>query len=105
MSSIGAVLSPFGWGEVCFRDFEAILHGAALAKPSMDHVETWPDVYRPGETFVALRWDAKDLTDACETLLSSPSERRRLAANAVEALGEAHRRLGERTESFIAELC
>lgn len=38
--------SPFGYGEVCWRDFEAILVGSLLIKPSMDHIETNPNVWR-----------------------------------------------------------
>lgn len=41
------VLSPFGWGELCFRDFEAVFSGALLMKPDMSHLETWPDVFSP----------------------------------------------------------
>ena len=46
------VLSPFGWGELCFRDFEAVLSGALLLKPDMSHLETWPDVFVNNETYV-----------------------------------------------------
>ena len=60
------VVSPFGWGEICFRDFEAILGGALLVKPDMSHVDTWPDVYRPFETFVPFRWDASDLNEVLD---------------------------------------
>jgi len=35
-----ATLSPFGWGEVCFRDFEAVWSGSTLVKPAMAYVET-----------------------------------------------------------------
>ena len=41
---VAAVLSPFGWGEVCFRDFEAVINGSLLIKPNMDHIETWPSI-------------------------------------------------------------
>src|SRR5690606_4778495 len=44
-------LSPFGWGEVCFRDYEAIACGSLLVKPEMAHLETSPDIYIPGETY------------------------------------------------------
>ena len=52
-----AVLSPFGWGEICFRDFEAMACGCALVKPSLDHVETWPDVFDEDSTYIALPWN------------------------------------------------
>lgn len=80
------VVSPFGWGEVCFRDFEAILSGAVLVKPSMRHLETWPDVYRPHETYVPVRWDWSDLEVACRPYLEDESARRDLAERARQAL-------------------
>jgi len=40
-----AMLSPFGWGEICYRDFEAALNGMLLIKPSMHHIDTWPNIY------------------------------------------------------------
>ena len=35
-------ISPFGYGEICWRDFEAILCGCLVVKPDMSHVETNP---------------------------------------------------------------
>ncbi len=46
LTQITGVLSPFGWGEICFRDFEAIKNRAVLIKPDMDHLITWPDLYQ-----------------------------------------------------------
>jgi hypothetical protein len=84
------VLSPFGWGEVCFRDFEAILSGALLFKPDMSHVETWPDVYIPYETYVPLDWDGKDLLEKTKRYLDDEKERKRIAENAYQRYrGEA----------------
>lgn len=54
------ILSPFGWGEICGRDFEAMAHGACLLKQDMNHCETFPDAYQPGSTYVPLRWDFSD---------------------------------------------
>ncbi|MCM2268744.1 MAG: glycosyltransferase [Thermoanaerobaculia bacterium] len=86
-------ISPFGWGEVCWRDFEAILCGCLLVKPSMRHVETWPDVYRPFETYLPVRWDWSDLATVCRPYLEDESLRRRLAdaarARLLAELGEA----------------
>ncbi|HKG06462.1 MAG TPA: hypothetical protein VKB19_08390, partial [Pedobacter sp.] len=35
-------ISPFGWGEICYRDFETFIAGAVLIKPSMSHMVTFP---------------------------------------------------------------
>jgi hypothetical protein len=58
-----AALSPFGWGEICYRDFESVLCGAALFKPDMECIETWPDIYRANETYVPFKWDFSDFGD------------------------------------------
>ncbi len=56
-------ISPFGWGEICYRDFEIIYSGALLIKPSMDHLNTFPEMYVPGETYVKVKWDMSDLEE------------------------------------------
>ncbi|AEF83237.1 glycosyltransferase [Leadbettera azotonutricia] len=77
-------LSPFGWGEVCFRDFEAIISGSLLLKPDMSHLKTWPDVYIPYETYIPTNWDGTDLIEKAEAYLSNDQERKRIAENAWE---------------------
>lgn len=61
--SARSILSPFGWGEICGRDFEAIVYGACMIKQSMEEFETFPDMYRPMSTYVPLRWDFSDFED------------------------------------------
>lgn len=55
-----AVVSPFGYGEITLKDFEVFLTGGLLLKPDMTHMETWPDLFRGGETMLAHRWDLSD---------------------------------------------
>jgi ribosomal silencing factor RsfS len=64
-------VSPYGWGEVCYRDFEAILNGSLLVKPSMEHLETYPDVYKKNSTYIPLRWDMKDLDKTLSEILEN----------------------------------
>lgn len=77
-------LSPFGWGEVCFRDFEAVLNGSLLLKPDMSHLETWPDIFIPYETYVPFDWDATDLVEKGEYYLQNEKERIRIVRNAFD---------------------
>lgn len=79
-------VSPFGFGEICWRDFEAILCGCLLVKPDMGHVRTLPDVFVPGQTYVPVRWDYADLEQVCARYLADDAERERIAANARRAL-------------------
>ncbi len=88
------VFSPFGWGEVCIRDFETVAAGALLVKPSMDHVVTSPDIYRPFETYVPCKWDLSDLVEKCTYYLEHPAEARRIADRAREVLREYYEKGG-----------
>ena len=74
-------LSPFGWGEVCFRDYEAIALGSLLVKPDMSHLETSPNIYIPGETYIPIAWDFHDAREVCERYLGDPKESRRIIRN------------------------
>lgn len=61
IASAKSILSPFGWGEICTRDFESFVYGATLLKPSMEHCITYPDVYIPNETYVPIKWDFSNM--------------------------------------------
>lgn len=78
--------SPFGYGEVCWRDYEAIMAGAVLLKPDTGHIETCPDIFRPWETYVPVRWDLTDFNDALRRLLADAPLRRAIAGRAFEVL-------------------
>lgn len=81
-----ACFSPFGYGEVCWRDFEAVAAGAVLVKPDMSHIETNPDIYRPFETYVPVRWDLADLGERVRAILGDPMEARRITERAFAAV-------------------
>jgi hypothetical protein len=95
------VVSPFGWGEVCFRDFEAILNGALLLKPSMDYLDTWPDIYLPDETYVPFSWDASDLNEKVKILLSDDKMRRSIAKNAFDVYMSSLDQLDEKVDEMV----
>ena len=63
-------ISPFGLGEITLRDFEIFMSGALLFKPDMSQIETWPDLFKDGETMVAHRWDLTDVEEKLEMILS-----------------------------------
>lgn len=88
------VFSPFGWGELCFRDYEAVCSGALLVKPSMEHLQTSPDIFVPGETYVPVKWDLSDLAERCDHYLDHPDEARRIIANAQGRLSDYYEQGG-----------
>ncbi len=98
------ILSPFGWGELCLRDFEAVLSGALLLKPDMSHLETWPDVFRPDDTYVPFDWDASDLVEKVDRWLGDEEGRARIARRAYESYRDQLAGCAERFESIVAEI-
>ena len=79
------VISPFGLGEITLRDFEIFLSGALALKPDMAHMETWPDLFRSGETIATHRWDLSDLEETIEGLLADDQRRLAIARQGQEA--------------------
>ncbi|MDB5119321.1 MAG: hypothetical protein JWN56_539 [Sphingobacteriales bacterium] len=77
-------ISPFGFGEICYRDYETFISGALLIKPSMDHVITYPDMFIPNETYIPIAWDVTDLAEVLDRVLSNFSDYRHIAVNAQQ---------------------
>lgn len=67
-------LSPFGYGELCWRDIEAIANGAVLLKPDMSHLTTLPNLYEAGITYIPISWDFADLQEKVRWVLTHPAE-------------------------------
>jgi len=65
------VLSLFGWGEVCYRDWESIIMGSPFIKPDMSYLETWPNIYIPNETYYSVKLNLENLDDVINFSLSS----------------------------------
>lgn len=77
-----AVISPYGWGEVCYRDFEAFCYGATLIKPSMNHCVTYPDLFKENITYVPISWDFSDAQLACHNIKALESQYMEIAETA-----------------------
>lgn len=97
-------MSPFGCGEVCFRDFEAVLNDSLLLKPHMDHLETWPDIFRPGETYVPISWDGDDVVPTAAAWLADKRRRRNIVAAAKAAYTDALRQAADRARTVVGWL-
>lgn len=77
-----SVLSPFGLGEISLRDFEVTVNGGAIIKQNMSHLDTWPNLWVDGLSYLAFAWDMSDLQSQIEFALSQP---RIMTEYAVEA--------------------
>jgi len=89
MESAKLVVSPFGWGEIGVRDFDAFIYGAALVKPDMSHMETFPCIFISGETYQPVSWGFGDLESVVLDLLHDNKKRLRIAQNGQEAYRES----------------
>ena len=100
------VVSPWGWGEACHRDYEAWLLGAVLVKPPMDHVRTWPEMYRPNETYISCRVDFADLPEIVERVKSEWPEwrKRREAARELALLAGDPKRVARQIAGTLEQV-
>jgi hypothetical protein len=94
MRSSRICISPFGYGELCWRDFETVLMGSLLIKPDMSHVRTEPNIFVPGETYVPVKWDYSDLAEVCARYLADDEARNRIAAQAYSVLSDYYANSG-----------
>jgi len=83
-------LSPYGMGEVCYRDFELMEFGTAMIKPDMSMLGTTPDYFIDGETYFAVKPDWSNLNEKIETLLKDPQHIEYVARNAQEKYKELY---------------
>ena len=76
------VLSPFGWGEITLKDFEVFLTGGMLLKPSMDHMQTWPNFYEQDVTYLSHDWNLSNLEERIDWAINHASERQEISEQA-----------------------
>jgi hypothetical protein len=79
-------ISPFGMGEICFRDFEIIQFGSIMIKPDMSNVITYPNIYIPYETYIPCKLDWSDLSEKIHYVLDNYDECKEIAANARQIM-------------------
>lgn len=95
-------VSPFGYGEICWRDFESVLCKCLLIKPDMSHIKTAPDIFVPHKTYVPVKWDFSDLQEKCSYYLEHEDEREKIVEQAYTVLSEYYRE--EKFISFFGDL-
>ncbi len=67
-------ISPFGQGELCFRDYEAMIMGTVLLKPNQSNIKTAPNMFIEGETYIGCNLDWSDLEEKIEYIINNFSE-------------------------------
>ena len=83
-------LSPFGMGELCYRDLELIQWGCLLVKPDMSKVITSPDFFKPMVTYVPVKPDWSDLNETLEKVLDNFKDYQYIIDNARQKVVEMY---------------
>jgi len=81
--------SPFGYGPVCWRDFEAMACGALLLKQDMSYVRLARPFFVPYQTYVPIEWDLSDLAEKVAYYAAHPQEREAIVRNAHTLLWQS----------------
>tara|TARA_R100001594_G_scaffold97052_1_gene131264 strand:+ start:4145 stop:5182 length:1038 start_codon:yes stop_codon:yes gene_type:complete len=82
------IFAPFGYGAVATRDLEAALYGSVLLKPDVSFVETSPNVYEDGETYIACKHDFSDLNEKVMQILGNSEKYLYIIENARKKFNE-----------------
>ena len=72
-------ISPFGWGEIAYRDYESFINKTILIKPNMDHLDTWPNLYIKNKTYLSFKWNFSDIIEVINNVLDNYKEYKNLA--------------------------
>jgi hypothetical protein len=82
------IVAPYGYGEMAPRDLEAIIFGNLLIKPDMSVVDTAPNIFIDGETYIACKHDFSDLIEKIEYILDNTEQYYYIIQNARKIVTE-----------------
>ena len=74
-------ISPFGLGEITLKDFESFISGSILFKPNMNHMETFPNIYKDNISAVFFDWNTINLEEKIDLILSDLEFSKSLISN------------------------
>ena len=99
-------LSPFGMGELCYRDLELIQWGCLLVKPDMSKVIIEPDFFKPMETYVPVNPDWSDLNETIHKVLEYVKDYQYIIDNARQKVVEmySYQNVCSHWYNFFAEM-
>ncbi len=81
-----ATLSPWGYGEACYRDFEAIYYGSILIKPDSSHVIGKQDIYQNNKYYISCKIDFSDLQEKVDYIRNNWEQLKEMRISAREYL-------------------
>jgi hypothetical protein len=68
------ILAPYGFGELPPRDIQSAQFESILIKPDVSYIDTVPNIYVDGETYIACNHDFSDLNEKIEHVLTNYQE-------------------------------
>lgn len=86
IASAKITVSPWGWGESCYRDYEGILLHTDVIKPRGYKILSYPDIYT--DTVFYCNPDWSNLQEVVDKCLSTWDERKEVRAEASKRLIE-----------------
>ena len=95
-------IAAYGNGEVCYREFEAVTCGTAFMTADMSNIETWPNIYHDGETYLSYGYDFEKLDYNLEILINDINLRKKLVNNSATILRNCHSSIGK--DYFIKKI-
>ena len=60
-----------------------VISNTLLVKPDMSHLETYPDLFEAGETYVPILWNMSNLRDTLEQVRGDQERVDRIKRNAL----------------------
>ena len=84
------IFAPFGYGEMAPRDLEAAMFGSVLIKPDMSYIDTKPNVFIDGETYMSCKNDFSDLQEKVEMILGNMKNYHYIIENARKKFVEEY---------------
>lgn len=98
LSRTKVALCPWGFAEICGRDFQAMMNGCTIVKPEMHWVETWPnEPYQKGVVWCKKDWsNLKEKVDLALSSFDNTLEFRKRKAKRLSELRENQDVLSER---------
>jgi hypothetical protein len=82
------IFAPFGYGAIAIRDLEAAIQGSVLLKPDVSFVDTEPNVYIDGETYIACKHDFSDIEEKLDEILGNSEKYLYIIENARKKFEE-----------------
>ena len=96
LSETKILLSLFGWGEVCYKEFEATVCGCSFIAPEMSNILTWPNIYKKNATYIPVDWNLNNLNSVLNMLIRNDDLRYKLVINAQNEIISVSKENGKR---------